>query len=220
MNKKTKFLRTFCKDVLADVIIVLVMVLFIRHFIFAPFRVSGPSMCNTFNVYNGECFYGEGEFVITSRLSTWSVFGWSPGNIKRGDILIFKAPYNERGDSYIKRVIGLPGDEVKVEDGYVYIKNETGEFQQLSEPYLSEENLGNTNPYRSNSETYLVPEGQYFMLGDNRLRSNDSRRCFSEGSCTDGKSPFLESDFIQGEVKFVLFPFSHFRFVQKASYEL
>lgn len=81
---------------------------------------------------------------------------------ERGDIVIFKYPDDEKVD-YLKRIIGLPGETVRIVDGRVYIDG-----QLLDEPYLSEEPTGDFGPYE-------VPEDSYFMLGDNRAVSKDSR---------------------------------------------
>ncbi|MGN0203375.1 MAG: signal peptidase I [Coprococcus sp.] len=81
---------------------------------------------------------------------------------ERGDIVIFKYPDDEKID-YLKRIIGLPGETVEIIRGRVYIDGEL-----LEEPYLSEEPTGDFGPYE-------VPEGCYFMLGDNRAVSKDAR---------------------------------------------
>lgn len=223
MEEKTtpKFnLKQFMRDVGIDVIIVLIMVLIIRTFLVSPFRVHGPSMCNTFNYYNGECLSGDGEFVITSRLATWDIFGWSLMTLDRGDVVIFEAPYTEEKEFYIKRIVGMPGDTIKIENGFVYLKGLDGEFVQLEETYLNEENWGHTMSYRTDSEIFNVPEGEYFVLGDNRLQSSDARRCFQQLGCTDGSSPYLSLDRIAGEVKIVIFPLSHFRWISDFDYGL
>lgn len=217
-NKKEFSLPRFLLDIVVDIAIVAVMVLFIQNFLFAPFRIHGPSMCDTFNSFNGECYNGDGEFILVSRLSTWDIFDWSPSTLERGDVVVFQAPYAEEGEYYIKRVIGLPGDSVLIKDGLVYIKNESGQFIEIDEPYLNEENAGNTYPHRSSSETYVVPEGQYFVMGDNRTKSSDSRRCFQQLGCSDQSSPYLDMSAIEGEVEFVLFPLSHLRLVQDVEY--
>lgn len=223
MEKKTTGdfeLRRFLLDVAIDIAIVVVMVLVIRTYLFAPFRVHGPSMCDTFNVYNGECYNGDGEFILISRLPTWNLWSWSPSTLDRGDVIVFQAPYSEPGEFYIKRIIGLPGDTLKIENGYVYLKDATGAFVLLSEPYLNADNLGHTYPHRNSSETYVVPDGRYFALGDNRTKSSDARRCFQQLGCNEQSSPYLALDLIQGEVKVVLFPFSHFQFVYDQDYGL
>lgn len=219
-SNKDFILPKFLLDILIDVVIVVVLVVIIRLFLFAPFQVHGQSMCDTFNDFDGECATGDGEYVLTSRLSTWDIFDWSPTDITRGDIVIFKAPYSEDGDYYIKRVIGLPGDSIKVEDGFVSVMNEEGVFVQLDEPYLNEENAGNTFPHRSNSQIFTVPEESYLVFGDNRTKSNDSRRCFQQTGCTPSTSPYLMKELIEGEVKMVIFPLSHVRWVHAAEYAI
>ena len=83
---------------------------------------------------------------------------------KRGDIVIFKYPDDE-SKNFLKRIIGLPGETVEIRDGEVYIN---GSSEPLDEPYLAETPYGDFGPYE-------VPEDCYFMLGDNRNNSKDSR---------------------------------------------
>ena len=83
---------------------------------------------------------------------------------QRGDIVMFIYPDNEK-DNYLKRIIGLPGEKVEIRDGLVYINDSK---KPLSEPYLNDPPNGDFGPYN-------VPEGCYFMLGDNRDISQDSR---------------------------------------------
>lgn len=82
---------------------------------------------------------------------------------KRGDIVVFPFPDNPK-TTYVKRIIGLPGETLEVKDGSVYIDGEP-----LKEDYLKEEMLGEYGPYE-------IPEGCYFMMGDNRNPSADSRK--------------------------------------------
>ncbi len=84
---------------------------------------------------------------------------------ERGDIVIFKFPDDEQ-KNFIKRIIGLPGETVTIRDGLVYINDSE---TPLDEPYLAEK------PYEQDFGPYEVPEGHYFMLGDNRNHSADSR---------------------------------------------
>ena len=97
-----------------------------------------------------------GDRVLGLRFSYWF------SEPKQGDIVIFKYPDDEN-QNYIKRVIGLPGDTIEIVEGLVYVNGEL-----LEEPYLWEEPRGSFGPY-------VVPEGHYFMLGDNRNNSRDSR---------------------------------------------
>lgn len=85
---------------------------------------------------------------------------------ERGDVVVFKYPDDpEQKLLYVKRVIGLPGDVVEMIDGKVYLN---GELTPLEEPYIKETAFGDYGPYE-------VPEGEYFMMGDNRNNSLDSR---------------------------------------------
>lgn len=96
----------------------------------------------------------EGQFILVNKLA------YRLGDFQRGDVIIFHYP-KQPDEDYIKRVIGLPGDMVKIEDGRVVVNG-----QVLNEPYIA-------SPPTYNS-TWTVPEGQVFVLGDNRNRSSDS----------------------------------------------
>ncbi len=84
-------------------------------------------------------------------------------NPKRGDIVIFPYPDNEK-ETYIKRIVGLPGETIEIVEGVLYIDGKVYEEPYLNEP-MKKENCG----------PFLVPEGHYFMMGDNRNHSWDSR---------------------------------------------
>ena len=83
---------------------------------------------------------------------------------KRGDIVMFAFPDDEK-DNYLKRIIGLPGEKLEIKNGLVYINDSE---KPLDEPYINDPPNGNYGPYN-------VPEGCYFMLGDNRDESKDAR---------------------------------------------
>jgi signal peptidase I len=137
------FIR-FLVDVLET--LVLAVVLFVSiNLISARIRVDGDSMNPTLI---------SGEYVIVNRVS------YRLGSPQRGDIIVFHFPRDPR-EEYIKRVIGLPGDQVEINQGQVYVNG-----QPLEESYLKVK----TNY----SGTWQVPEGQLFVLGDNRNNSSDS----------------------------------------------
>ena len=135
----------YFKIVISAVAIAVVLVLFI----IMNAKVPSGSMKDTIN---------EGDRIVGLRLA------YAFSSPKRGDIIIFKYPDNE-STKYVKRVIGLPGDTVSFKDGDVYINGE-----KLNEPYLKTQHSTYTSV-----ESYTVPEGSYFMLGDNRENSKDSR---------------------------------------------
>jgi len=86
---------------------------------------------------------------------------------ERGDVIILRPPY-EAHDSFIKRIIGLPGERVEMKQGKVYIHQTDGTVLELDEPYIKEPAV---REYFSD----IIPEGEYFVLGDNRNNTDDSR---------------------------------------------
>jgi len=104
----------------------------------------------------------------------------------RGDIIIFRFPDDE-SLYFVKRIIALPGETVTIKDGLVYLNdNET----PLEEPYLAETPIGSFGPF-------TVPEGEYFVLGDHRNRSNDARFW---------NDPYVSEEQIMGKVKLQYYP--------------
>ena len=93
---------------------------------------------------------------------------YKTGDPERGDIIVFKFPLNENQD-FIKRVIGLPGETIEIRDKAVYIDG-----QPIDEPYVRHTKVDNM-PVRDNFGPFTIPEGEYFMMGDNREGSHDSR---------------------------------------------
>ena len=125
-----------------------VIALFLNHYITVNANVPTGSMENTIQ---------PGDRLIGFRLS------YQKEGPKRGDIIIFNYPVDE-SETYIKRVIGLPGETIEVRDGKVY-----ADGVELDESFIKEA------MDTSGDETYVVPEGCYFMMGDNRNDSSDSR---------------------------------------------
>lgn len=131
------------------VVIAVVFALVFTNFIIINAEVPSGSMRDT--IWEGDRLFG---FRLAYKFS----------EPKRGDIIIFKFPDDET-QNYVKRVIGLPNDIVQIKNGRVYINGE-----ELDEPYIKDYILDDGETY-----TYIVPEDSYFMLGDNRNNSKDSR---------------------------------------------
>ena len=142
-------------DFIETIVIALAIFVVMYRFLFQPHQVSGSSMYDNFF---------DGEYLLTDKVS------YRFHLPTRGDVVVFKAPKNEDYD-YIKRVIGLPGDRVKIESGKVVVND-----SMLDESgYLA---LGvSTRPgyYAKEGLTVVVPADSYFVMGDNRNNSSDSR---------------------------------------------
>lgn len=129
--------------------------------------------------------------------------------------------YSSTGpEFFVKRIIGIPGDAVKIENGLVYLKKVGDEdFIEIEEPYLNSENAGHTyfnQKEKVDNNTFLVPENSYFALGDNRNHSNDSRSWYSP--IDQEHTPFVSVDNINGKVLVVLWPLSDIRFIPTGDY--
>jgi signal peptidase I len=163
-------------DFLQGIVVVLALLVMVYLFIMSPQEVSGSSMEPNFH---------NGEYILTSKIL------YKFRLPERGDVVIFKSPANKEVD-YIKRIIGLPGDTVSVKDNAYYVNN-----QKVDEPYLAPETPIFGGSYLAEGQTVTVPEGSYFVSGDNRAHSSDSREF----------GPIAESDFI-GTAIFRYWPFS------------
>ncbi|HEV8376197.1 MAG TPA: signal peptidase I [Candidatus Polarisedimenticolia bacterium] len=165
--------RSFLHDYFQAAIIAILIALFVRTYLVQAFQIPSPSMQPSILV---------GDHVLVNKF----IFGplASPAgkdllpvlDVKRGDIIVFKFPGAPEKD-YVKRVIGEPGDEVKIEGGAVFIKRPSDDFRQLDEPYVQHiEPKGAPDPEQLNDRiAMVVPPRSFYVLGDNRDDSKDSR---------------------------------------------
>lgn len=161
---------------------VLLIVLVIRSFVFEPFRIPSGSMMPT--LLQGDFIFVE-KFAYGLRLPVTETKILETGSPKRGDVVVFRLP-QDPSINYIKRVVGLPGDTVVYENHRLTINGELMDLEISPDATPAEriyvENLDgrkheilNTNPYSVKDGVYKVPEGHYFVMGDNRDNSRDSR---------------------------------------------
>lgn len=215
-DEKEGFLKIslrFIWETLYNFLMILVVVVVIRTFFVSPFHVSGNSMTDTLS---------NNDYIIIDKLSYNLMYP------DFGDVVVFTPPsprirkvtgikcliskfskfqFNEDAcnipDFFIKRIIGMPGDTIKIEDGEVY-RNE----KQLDEEYLSENNSHRTFvPEKDQVKEYTVPKNSYFVMGDNRNGSSDSRSYANEWKNyeTGEHAHFISEESIEGRYLFVLF---------------
>lgn len=155
MDEKNPSVGSFIWELARVVIIAFVIMLVFRLFIAEPFIVSGASMTPNFH---------DREYLIVNKI------GYRLQAPERGDVVIFKYP-KDTSQYFIKRIIGLPGEKVKIEEGRVFIYNSKNpDGQVLDEPYL----VNQAETFGRSDITNLGSD-EYFVLGDNRQSSSDSR---------------------------------------------
>ncbi len=162
-NVTVKEIISFLKDLL----IIWVIVFVIRTFFVLPFQINGQSMYQS---------YYDWEFIIVDRFSY--TFLHTPN---RWDVVVFRPHVSEDKEYYLKRIIWLPWDKIKIEDWKVYLFSlSKNTFIEVKEPYLSDSNINATFVSGDKwSHIYEVPANSYFVMWDNRNHSTDSRTCFS-----------------------------------------
>jgi signal peptidase I len=158
------------RDLMLSVLIAVLVILFL----YRPVKVEGTSMMPNLL---------DQERLFINQFS----YRFGIGDIKRGDTVVFWYP-EDTTKSYIKRVIGLPGDTVAVEDGDVIVNG-----KKLEEDYVPQE-YRDDRPYPPTT----VPPNEYFVLGDHRVSSNDSRAW-----------GFVPRGYIYGKAVFVFWPLEH-----------
>ncbi|MFC2004105.1 signal peptidase I [Chloroflexota bacterium] len=145
-------MKAFSRDTLITLLLA-VLIFFGLQTTIQNFKVDGPSMNPNFQ---------DGQLLLANKVV------YKLHEPERGDVIIFRPPDNLRGD-YIKRIIGLPGEVVEIKGGIVYIHKGDGEAFPLDEPYI-------TARAKFPFEGDKIPENEYFVLGDNRNNSSDSRQ--------------------------------------------
>ncbi|OQB08180.1 MAG: Signal peptidase I S [Parcubacteria group bacterium ADurb.Bin216] len=145
-------------DLIKIVLISLAIVIPIRAFIFQPFMVKGASM---------EPNYHSTDYLIIDQVS------YRFNEPERGDVIVFKYP-NNLSLKYIKRIIAFPGEAVEIKDGEVFITDRGGKTFQLDEDYLPKDFKEHWTK-NNNNKPILLGENDYFVMGDNRNYSSDSR---------------------------------------------
>ena len=158
----------------APYLAIILLVVFLRTFIITPVRVDGKSMNPTLE---------NGQILLLEKINS---------NYKRFDIVVINYEENGQTEKLIKRIIGLPGEHISYRNNTLYVNNKKVEepFSHFETPDFDIATLG----------SYNIPEDSYFVVGDNRINSNDSRYL-----------GFMKKDQIIGKIVFSVFP--HFGFM-------
>ena len=165
-RKSSNGKNNFFFDWIVPVIIAVVLAVLINKFLIFKVYIPSSSMEPTLNV---------GDNLFVTRV-------YDPEKLHRGDIVVFES--KELNETVIKRLIGLPGDTIKIDGGIVFVNG-----KQLDEPYVK-------YPMNTYGE-FKVPEGKYFFLGDNRANSNDARFW---------KNPYIDGSDIKGKAQVRIYP--------------
>lgn len=179
---------SFAMEIIKTIVISLAIVLPIRYFLVQPFFVSGASMEPNFH---------NGEYLIIDEI------GYRFNSVRRGDVIVFKYPYGANKEYYIKRVIGLPGEKVEIKSGKVKIYNSANPSGFI----LDEAAYLPFNLATVGDKTWDVPDDEFFVMGDNRNASYDSR---SWG--------LLEKNYIVGRTWVRAWPFDRFDMFEAVNY--
>jgi len=206
MNNSIKNFKRAFFDLafLTDILIVVLIVLFIRSFLFQPFQISWQSMYAS---------YYDKEFMIVDIFSYLDVPYIKKWSFLRWDVVVFKPHTIWWKDFFIKRIIWLPEDTIKITDWKVYLKKSgDNNFVLLNEDdYLTDENNNHTIVNNWISE-FVVPEWKYFLMWDNRNHSSDSRSCFFSSCSSSSRDNFIAKENIVGKVLLDLWYFNFRKF--------
>jgi len=199
-NKNNSLLKETI-EFIRDLVIIFVIVLIIRTFFVLPFQISGQSMYEN---------YYDRQFILVDRFSYLNIpFFWPLTEPKRWDVIVFKTNI-EWKEYFIKRIIWLPWETIKFFEWKVFIKeNNSKDFVLLDESWYLSSSNNNATYIRWDEWEYIyeIPENSYFVLGDNRNASTDSRTCFS--SCSiEWQSNFISREDIIWKVFLDLWYFS------------
>jgi signal peptidase I len=190
-----KGIGTLLVDILQAVVVGFALLVVGYLFIFIPNQVDGDSMLPNF--VNKQQLLTNKIIQLVGTTDIAKNYDY-----KRGDVVIFQKPNH---DDFIKRIIALPGDRIMIEDSFVYING-----SRIYETYIPREFQTKTYTFLSEGEEKTVPQGHYFLMGDNRSNSKDSR--FDDIG-------FVERRHIKGRVFLRWWPFEEFGLIKQGVIE-
>jgi signal peptidase I len=180
-------LGAFFLDILEVIVLATSIFLLIYLLVMQPHKIKGDSMQPNFP---------NGEYLLTDKVT------YRFREPERGEVIVFEAP-GTNGDEFIKRIIGLPGEKIKVNNGKIYINS-----KMLEESYLSNFVITQQGAYLTEGKEVLLPEGHYAVLGDNRSASSDTRAW-----------GFISKDKITGRAWLVYWPPKALGIIEDVTYQ-
>jgi signal peptidase I len=213
------FQKTSIKDFLKTIAFAIFFATIFRSFFFQPFSIPSGSMIPTLIVGDKllveKYSYGYSKYSLPMNMIPFNGKILDKKNPKRGHIVVFKLPERD-GEHYIKRVIGLPGDKIELKNGTVYVNDKPNIREFIRQKvdgsggaiyFFNETNADghkyqilqmtkNGSRYEDNFAPIVVPKDHYFMMGDNRNQSSDSRFDFVS---------YVHRDKIVGKARFIFF---------------
>lgn len=148
-------LGAFFLDIIQVVVFAVAIFLFVYLLILQPHKIKGISMMPNFP---------DGEYLLTDKVT------YRFREPARGDVVVFEPPSSTNGEEYIKRIVGLPGETISIKEGFVYING-----VRLEERYIPSDFITSNSGFLGEGQIMTIPSDEYFVLGDNRSHSSDSR---------------------------------------------
>lgn len=178
---------TFFLDILQMVIFAVAIFLFGYLLILQPHKIKGSSMDPNFH---------DAEYLLTDKVT------YRFNEPQRGDVIVFQPPIGTEGEEFIKRIIGLPGEKITLKEGVFYIND-----KKLNESYISDDMVTAEGAFLGEGASVIIPEDHFFVAGDNRPHSSDSR---TWGLITKNK--------ITGRAWLLYFPINRAGIIKKPNY--
>lgn len=183
-----KRIGDFILDILEVIVTSFAIFLFVYLLVLQPHKINGNSMEPNFH---------HGQYLLTDKLT------YRFKEPQRGDVIVFEPPVNNE-EEYIKRIIGLPGETISIIEGYYYINGHL-----LSEDYIPSTIHTKGKSFLPNNAEKTIPQGLYFVSGDNRESSSDSRYW-----------GFITKEDITGKAWLIYWPLKYFGTIKEGIYSL
>ncbi len=178
-------LGAFFLDISEVIVFAVGIFFFVYLLIMRPHKIEGQSMMPN---------YQDSEYLLTEKVAYYL------HKPQRGDVVVLRPPASQGKDEFIKRIIGLPGETIKISDGHVYINEKL-----LEEPYIASDVVTFGSFFLNDNVSYPVPPERYFVMGDNREHSSDSRVW---GPVPLNLSPNTDKEGINGRAWLIYWPFN------------